>query len=126
MPNNVADPRLKLTLEEETSLANPYGVLSLDYKYVSMGTTDSEGNLIYPHLGAVNTPLYNTSYRSSLVGTDQVQFEAAVYIDNAILSDTNSGQTLLFYGTKINKTQYKTEPSAISPLNKSFISQVLY
>ena len=105
MPNNVADPRLKLTLEEETSLANPYGVLSLDYKYVSMGTTDSEGNLIYPHLGAVNTPLYNTSYRSSLVGTDQVQFEAAVYIDNAILSDTNSGQTLLFYGTKILHNQ---------------------
>ena len=56
-------------------------------------------------MGAVNTPLYNTSYRSSLVGTDQVQFEAAVYIDNAILSDTNSGQTLLFYGTKILHNQ---------------------
>ena len=28
MPNNVADARLKLTLEEETSLANPYGVLT--------------------------------------------------------------------------------------------------
>ena len=45
MPNNVADPRLKLTLEEETSLANLLWCSFLDYKYVSMGTTDSEAIL---------------------------------------------------------------------------------
>ena len=37
MPNTVVDPRIKLILEEETSDANPYGVLTLDYQYSSMG-----------------------------------------------------------------------------------------
>ncbi len=101
MPNNLADPRLKLTLEEETSLANPYGVLNLDYKYVSMGTTNSEGVLNFPRFGPMNTPLYNTTYKSSLVGSDQVQYEAAVYIDGMLLTDATAGQISFFYGTKI-------------------------
>ncbi len=50
MPNKVADPRIKLILEEETSVANPYGVLTLDYNYV----------MVLPTLHR-NKPIYNAS-----------------------------------------------------------------
>ena len=89
MPNNFADARLKLTLEEETSLANPYGVLTLDYNYLSMG----------------GAPLYNATYESSVLDNNQVQFQATVFLDNGILTGTALGQTLLFYGTKILHNQ---------------------
>ena len=89
MPNNFADARLKLTLEEETSLANPYGVLTLDYNYLSMG----------------GAPLYNATYESSFLDNNQVQFQATVFLDNGILTGTALGQTLLFYGTKILHNQ---------------------
>tara|TARA_B100002019_G_scaffold15363_1_gene12183 strand:+ start:312 stop:2021 length:1710 start_codon:yes stop_codon:yes gene_type:complete len=89
MPNNFADARLKLTLEEETSLANPYGVLTLDYNYLSMG----------------GAPLYNATYESSVLDSNQVQFQATVFLDNGILTGTALGQTLLFYGTKILHNQ---------------------
>ena len=98
MPNNVADARLKFTLEEETSLANPYGVLTLDYKYVSMGNV--------PRLGPENTPLYNTTYRSSVLENNQVKYEAAVFIDKAILTpNIDAEQESYFFGTKILHTQ---------------------
>ena len=89
MPNNFADARLKLNLEEETSLANPYGVLTLDYNYLSMG----------------GAPLYNATYESSVLDNNQVQFQATVFLDNGILTGTALGQTLLFYGTKILHNQ---------------------
>ncbi len=89
MPNKIADARLKLTLEEETSLANPYGVLALDYNYLSMG----------------GAPLYNATYESSVLDSNQVQFQATVFLDNGILTGTALGQTLLFYGTKILHNQ---------------------
>ena len=89
MPNNFADARLKLTLEEETSLANPYGVLTLDYNYLSMG----------------GAPLYNATYESSVLDSNQVQFQATVFLDNGILTGTALGQTLLFFGTKILHNQ---------------------
>tara|TARA_B100000242_G_C43036522_1_gene483231 strand:- start:179 stop:1846 length:1668 start_codon:yes stop_codon:yes gene_type:complete len=90
MPNNVADPRIKLILEEETSAANPYGVLTLDYNYVSM---------LAPTL---NTPIYNATYESSVLDNNQVQFKATVYIDGIILNNLIPlGQEVYFYGTKI-------------------------
>jgi len=89
MPNNFADARMKLILEEETSTANPYGVLTLDYNYLSMG----------------GVPLYNATYESSVPDSNEVEFQATVFIDNAILSGTATGQTLLFYGTKILHNQ---------------------
>ncbi len=89
MPNNFADARMKLILEEETSTANPYGVLTLDYNYLSMG----------------GVPLYNATYESSVLDSNEVEFQATVFIDNAILSGTATGQTLLFYGTKILHNQ---------------------
>ena len=97
MPNDVADARLKLTLEEETTSANPYGVLTLDYKYVSAGNV--------PRFGPVNTPLYNTTYRSSVLENNQVKYEAAVLIDKAILSPMNAEQESYFFGTKILHTK---------------------
>ena len=97
MPNNVADARIKLTLEEETTSANPYGVLTLDYKYVSAGNV--------PRFGPVNTPLYNTTYRSSVLENNQVKYEAAVLIDKAILSPMNAEQESYFFGTKILHTK---------------------
>ena len=103
MPNNVADARLKLTLEEETSSANPYGVLTLDYKYVSMGNDPLMGN--NPSFGPVNTPLYNTTYRSSVLENNQVKYEAAVFIDKAILTTLDAEQESYFFGTKILHTK---------------------
>ena len=89
MPNNFADARLKLTLEEETSLANPYGVLTLDYNYLRW-----------------EEPLFhNATYESSVLDSNQVQFQATVFLDNGILTGTALGQTLLFYGTKILHNQ---------------------
>ena len=94
MPNTVADPRIKLVLEEETSTANPYGVLTLDYKYVSM---------LAPTL---NTPIYNATYKSSVLDNNQVEFKATVYIDNIVLDNlTPLGQQIFFYASKILHNQ---------------------
>ena len=89
MPNTVVDPRIKLILEEETSDANPYGVLTLDYQYSSMG------------LGGLNRPFYNATYESSILPNNQVQFETAVYIDGVVLNNTVApGTEVYFYTSK--------------------------
>lgn len=102
MPNKVADPRIKLILEEETSVANPYGVLTLDYNYVMVLPT--------PHR---NKPIYNATYESSILPNNQVQFESAVYLDLDFLDAVKLplsgsypvGQRIGFYSSKILHNQ---------------------
>ena len=63
--------------------------LPLDYNYLSMG------GIFFPTLLT----------QSSVLDNNQVQFQAAVFLDNGILTGTALGQTLLFYGTKILHNQ---------------------
>ena len=105
-PNNVADPRIKLILEEETSATNPYGVLTLDYNYISMGNGVAPNPANGAGPGDINTPLYNATYESSILPNGQVQFLSTVYLDSIVLNNLIPvGQQINFYGSKILHTQ---------------------
>ncbi len=105
-PNNVADPRIKLILEEETSSTNPYGVLTLDYNYISMGNGVAPNPANGAGPGDINTPLYNATYESSILPNGQVQFLSTVYLDSIVLNNLIPvGQQINFYGSKILHTQ---------------------
>jgi len=104
-PNNVADARIKLILEEETSATNPYGVLTLDYNYISMGNGVAPNPANGAGPGDVNTPLYNATYESSILPNGQVQFLSTVYLDSIVLNNLIPvGQQINFYGSKILHT----------------------
>tara|TARA_B100001057_G_C22825930_1_gene941411 strand:+ start:361 stop:2070 length:1710 start_codon:yes stop_codon:yes gene_type:complete len=85
-----ADTRMKLTMEEETSDANPYGKLTLNYDTVTKPNSE---------------PLYKATFKSSKHSDNQVKFEAAYFLDSAVLDNLiNVGRQKSFYSTKIIHT----------------------
>ena len=90
MPHETADARLKLILKEETSAANPYGQVTLDYNYVLVPNSN---------------PLYNASYKSVKLSESQIKFESSVFIDGIIMDNTKPlGEEKHFYSSKILHT----------------------
>ena len=81
----------KLSLVEEVSASNPYGILTFDYYYGAR--PDSE-------------PLYLASYESKKVN-DKIQFESAIFVDDFIINPAvypSTGMASEFYSAKIIHT----------------------
>ena len=86
----VTDARAKLTLSEETSTANPYGILTLDYNYVL--TPNSEN-------------LYNATFESKRLGNGDIEFKSSVWVDGAVISaSTPLGTQCEFYSSNVVHT----------------------
>ena len=81
----------KLSLTEEDSTSNPYGVLTFDYFY---GTRPD------------SKPLYLATYESKKV-SDKIQFESAIFVDSTVINPAvypSAGTECEFYASKIIHT----------------------
>ena len=81
----------KMTLIEEDSVSNPYGILTFDYFY---GTRPD------------SKPLYLATYESKKLD-DKIQFESAIFVDSVIIDPAtyaSAGIGSEFYSSKIIHT----------------------
>lgn len=81
----------KMTLTEEDSASNPYGILTFDYFY---GTRPD------------SSPLYLATYDSKKVD-NKIQFESAIFVDSKLINPAtypNTGMASEFYSAKIIHT----------------------
>ena len=84
------DTRAKLILEEETSVANPYGVLTLDYNYV---------------FGSDSANQYNATFESKKLESNDIEFKSSVWVDGHVISGTNAiGANCEFYSSNVIHT----------------------
>ena len=84
------DTRLKLSLEEETSTSNPFGVLTLDYNL-----TQKEAQL----------PLYGATFESTRLGNNDIEFKTSVFVDQVLISSAvSAGVASEFYASKVLHT----------------------
>ena len=89
-PKDTTDTRSKLILKEETSTANPFGILTLDYNL-----TLKESQLA----------LYGATFESTRLGNNDIEFKTAVYVDEVLISpSTGAGQASEFYASKVVHT----------------------
>ena len=89
-PRETLDTRSKLTLKEETSSANPYGILTLDYGL---------------YLKSLQLALYGATFESTRLENNDIEFKSAVYVDQVVVSPVfNVGEASEFYGSKIIHT----------------------
>ena len=81
----------KMTLTEEVSASNPYGILTFDYFY---GTRPD------------SNPLYLATYESKKVD-DKIQFQSAIFVDCKLINPAacpSTGKESEFYSAKIIHT----------------------
>ena len=83
-PGETLDTRAKLTVVEESSESNPYGILTMDYGLV----TKPEA-----------FPLYGASYQSIKLNNNDIEFTTSIYVDEVIVnsSDFAAGDATEFY-----------------------------
>ena len=81
----------KMTLTEEVSESNPYGVLTFDYFYGTRPDSD---------------PLYLATYESKKVD-DKIEFQSAIFVDCTLINPAacpSTGKESEFYSAKIIHT----------------------
>lgn len=81
----------KMSLTEEVSASNPYGILTFDYYY---GTRPG------------SNPLYLATYESKKVN-DKIEFDSAIFVDDYIINPVDypsTGMASEFYSAKIIHT----------------------
>ena len=89
-PKETLDTRSKLILKEETSTANPYGILTLDYGL---------------YLKSPHAALYGATFESTRLENNDIEFKSAVYVDQVVVSPIwSAGEASEFYGSKIIHT----------------------
>ena len=90
-PGETLDTRAKLTVVEESSESNPYGILTMDYGLVTKPES---------------FPLYGASYQSIKLNNNDIEFTTSIYVDEVIVnsSDFAAGDATEFYASKIIHT----------------------
>lgn len=91
LSNCVTMINAKMTLVEEDTASNPYGILTFDYYYGSRPDSN---------------PLYLASYESKKVN-DKIEFDSAIFVDSVVINPVvypSAGQASEFYSAKIIHT----------------------
>lgn len=84
------DTRAKLSLEEETSTANPYGVLTLDFNDVTAPDSYNQ---------------YNATLESKKLENNDIEFKSSVWLDSHVLAATTPiGAGCEFYSSNVVHT----------------------
>ena len=94
----------KMSLVEEDTASNPYGILTFDYFYGSRPDSN---------------PLYLASYESKKVN-DKIEFDSAIFVDALVINPSvypSAGQQSEFYSAKIIHTPGAGGEGTVKTLN---------
>lgn len=94
----------KLSLVEEDTVSNPYGILTFDYFYGSRPDSN---------------PLYLATYESKKVN-DKIEFDSAIFVDALVINPSvypSAGQQSEFYSAKIIHTPGAGGEGTVKTLN---------